>query len=151
SGAGFTCTNTPLTAQCTASSFAVGPGTIIVNTTAPNQGGVWTLNANIGAATPDPVPANNSSSGNVTVNAVSDMAVLKAANGAVVAGANASYTIDVKNLGPSDATGVVVNDVPGAGLTFVSVSGGGCASFPCTIGSMIAGSSIPLTATYAVS
>src|SRR5881397_405541 len=82
SGPGFTCTNTVSTATYTNPSVASGSSpTITVNSTAPNQGGLWTMNANVSSTTGDPVPGNNSNSGSVNVNAISDMAVLKTLSG----------------------------------------------------------------------
>ncbi len=150
SGPGFTCTNTATTVSCVNGSIAaLSSATITVNSTAPNLGGVWTMNASVTVAA-DPVPGNNSNSGSVVVNPVSDIAVLKLLLGALVAGQNATYSIDLTNNGPSDATNIVIDDPTPAGLTLTSLSGSGCAAFPCTIGSLVAVSSTTLTATYSV-
>ncbi|MCK8481384.1 DUF11 domain-containing protein, partial [Psychroserpens algicola] len=49
-----------------------------------------------------------------------------------------TYTLVVSNAGPATANNVVVNDVP-TNLTITGVSGGGCTTFPCTIGSIAPG------------
>ena len=43
----------------------------------------------------------------------------------VVAGSNVTYTINVQNLGPNDATGVSMSDPLPAQMTFVSLTGPG--------------------------
>jgi uncharacterized repeat protein (TIGR01451 family) len=146
---GFACTFTSSTAQCTAASLPVGPSTITVNTTAPNQAGMLTIGANIGSSTFDPNSGNNSGSGSVIVNALADIAVSKNGPSTASPGATITYTIDVKNFGPSDATGVVLNDPTPARLTFLSATGA-CTSFPCTIGLMPAGQISSVQATYKV-
>lgn len=52
--------------------------------------------------------------------------------GPFVVGQLVTYTIDVSNAGPSDATNVVVTDTP-ANLEIVSVTGADCTELPCTI------------------
>jgi uncharacterized repeat protein (TIGR01451 family) len=69
----------------------------------------------------DQNPANDQAS--VSLNAIpsADLQVTKgASNPAPAVGANVTYTVTVRNNGPSPATSVVVNDTLPAGLTFVS-------------------------------
>ncbi|MCC6931569.1 MAG: DUF11 domain-containing protein [Gemmatimonadaceae bacterium] len=55
-----------------------------------------------------------------------DLTIAKAAGGAFVVGSNASYTLDVSNVGTGSTTGAItVTDVIPAGLTYVSASGTG--------------------------
>src|SRR5260370_26556987 len=108
------------------------------------------LNANITSSTTDLVPANNSGSASVTVTAIADVKVLKALSGALIAGQNATYTITVGNNGPSDAANVQVSDTTPPGLTFVSNSGACSTPFPCSLGTLTAGSSVTITTTYSV-
>jgi uncharacterized repeat protein (TIGR01451 family)/fimbrial isopeptide formation D2 family protein len=96
------------------------------------------------AATP---PARCSDTVEVDVESTSaDLAVVKnlTTAGPYTVGQTVSYTITVTNNGPSDATGVEVNDVPD-NLTITSVSGGGCGSFPCTLGDLAEGASVVIT------
>jgi uncharacterized repeat protein (TIGR01451 family) len=88
------------------------PGTPIANT------------ATVSSPTPDPTPANNSSTATVLVpTGVADVAVTKTVdNAAPAVGTNVTFTITASDLGPSDATGVVVTDVLPSGLTFVSAA-----------------------------
>jgi len=151
SGPGFSCSNTASTATCTIASLASGSSpTITVNATAPNQGGPWTMNANVTSTTGDPASGNNSSSGTVTVNSVYDIGVVKTLIGSAVAGQSATYTITVGNSGPSNAGSITVDDTPGPGLTFIDASGSGCGGFPCTISSLAAGANTTITAQYGV-
>ncbi|MCT7951391.1 DUF11 domain-containing protein, partial [Ancylothrix sp. C2] len=72
---------------------------------------------------PDPNPNNNQDS--VTVPATgADLSLAKTANVANPrVGDTISYTLTLRNSGPSNATGVQVTDRLPAGLTFVSASG----------------------------
>src|SRR5256712_4015080 len=56
----------------------------------------------------------------------------------------------VANSGPSDASAVAVGDVTPAGLTFVWTAGACTAAFPCALGTVPAGASRVITATFAV-
>jgi large repetitive protein len=68
----------------------------------------------------DPVPGNNSASATVSPQRA-DLAVLKTVNNpAPNVGQNVTFTITVTNNGPNAATGVALNDLLPAGLTYVS-------------------------------
>jgi uncharacterized repeat protein (TIGR01451 family) len=56
---------------------------------------------------------------------IGDLAAFKTGATNVFATSNLTYTITVTNLGPTQATNVVVNDTLPAGVSFVSASGGG--------------------------
>src|ERR1700736_647969 len=67
--------------------------------------------------------ANDSASDSTTITSQADIGVSKtASSGSVLVGTNVDFTILVVNLGPSNATGVVLTDQPPAGLTFVSAN-----------------------------
>ncbi|WP_237722831.1 hypothetical protein [Singulisphaera acidiphila] len=77
------------------------------------------------SAVPDPDSSNNSASTSVSPR-VTDLAITKTVNNpAPFLGDNVVFTLSVLNNGPSAATGVVVQDLLPAGLTFVSASGNG--------------------------
>jgi len=106
---------------------------------------------------PDPDPSDNSSSATVLVQRRSDLKVTKTvAPNPVTAGAQAVFTIQVDNLGPSDAGPVTVTDVLPAGLTHVSNTGScNTASLPtitCNVGTVAAGgfTSVQITVQVAV-
>jgi len=103
-----------------------------------------------GPAGSDPAPGNNSATDNDTViEQEADLSITKDDDVDPPApGANVTYTIEVENLGPSDAANVVVTDNLPAELTLVSTSG--CAEDPagaptCTLGTIAAGSSASYT------
>lgn len=71
----------------------------------------------------DPVLLNNSDEEPTLVLPQIDLAIEKTATPeAVVAGQQLTYTLVVTNLGPSNATGVTVEDTLPAGVTFVSAT-----------------------------
>ena len=80
-----------------------------------------------------------------TVNTQADLEITKSDSAdPVVAGSTLTYTVEVANLGPSDALDVVVTDTLPMGVTFVSTSG--CTEDPngvgtCTLGTVAADSS----------
>jgi uncharacterized repeat protein (TIGR01451 family) len=96
--------------------------TIVVTVTAP--GGITLTNtAFVVASTPDPTPANNTSSATSTVSPApggADLSVVKTAPATVASGSNMTYNISVHNGGPLAATGVIVSDAIPTGTTFVS-------------------------------
>ena len=78
------------------------------------------------AATPDWTPANNHASREVTVRAVSDLALtLTDAPDPVLAASPLSYTAQVMNAGPSTASGVQVSLTLPAGVRFDQALGDG--------------------------
>jgi uncharacterized repeat protein (TIGR01451 family) len=109
-----------------------------------------TNGASVSATSVDPNPANNGSSATATAQASADVRVTKTGPATVVAGTSITYEIMIANLGPSDAQGVVLADPTPSGLTFVSASAPCAAGFPCTLGSLTAGTHRIVTATFAV-
>jgi uncharacterized repeat protein (TIGR01451 family) len=98
-------------------------GTIISNT------------ATVSSATPDPDLTNNSATETTRVSAPDpDLAVtMSGSPDPVRAGGNITYAITVRNAGPADAAGVVLDDPLPAGTTFVSLgaaSGWTCSTPP---------------------
>ena len=110
----------------------------------------------------DSNPNNNSASVSADVDRVVDIAVTKTASATTVtAGSGAGnlvYTVTARNNGPSNASGVTVNDMNvltanlPAGMTFVSATGSGTSTFNSTtgiwtIGNLATGGSQVLTVT----
>ena len=72
---------------------------------------------------PDPNPANNVASVTLNGAGTADVAVAKAiSTTAPPLGGTVTFTVTAKNLGPSGATGVVVNDPLPSGLSLVSAT-----------------------------
>jgi uncharacterized repeat protein (TIGR01451 family) len=139
------------TATCSLGTIGSGVSTSIqLAVTAPSQPGSMSLAATVSSSTTDLNSANDTASQSTTVTALSDLAITKTLVGALGAGSNATYTITVQNLGPSDATGISVADATPAGLTFVSNTGACTTPFPCGIGLLTSGSTATITSTYAV-
>lgn len=102
--------------------------------------------ATVGAQQVDPNPTNNTGSDDVVVGGA-DLQVtkVKKSPASVVSGSTVVYEVKVKNLGPSDATGVVLSDSLPAGLTNVSTDKSECAvaspTISCVIGNLATGAS----------
>lgn len=78
-----------------------------------------------------------------------DLAIVKTANGAFMAGHNGTFDIAVTNTGVTDALAVVVTDTLPAGVALVSAtpSQGGCpgtSPVTCNLGTIGAGSSVTI-------
>jgi uncharacterized repeat protein (TIGR01451 family) len=80
-----------------------------------------------------------------------DLAITKTAPASVVAGELLTYSLNVINHGPSNATNVVVTDTLPAGTTFLTSSIPCTAAGTCTIGNLASGASISFTITVRVS
>ncbi len=70
----------------------------------------------------DPNPASNSATDTDTIGQQADLSVAKSAPSNATAGVDISYTLDVTNGGPSDASSVDVVDPVPVSTTFVSAS-----------------------------
>ena len=104
----------------------------------------------------------NTDTDTVPLTAQADLAIAKARSGALEAGRDVTYTLNVSNLGPSTSRGpITVTDVVPAGTTFVSASGTGwtcpadgaaVSTVTCTrAGDLLAGQAAPqITLTLAV-
>ena len=102
----------------------------------------------------DPYLANNTAAKSTTVVAEADLRLSKLdAPDPVRAGGELVYTLEVENLGPSDASVVAVFDVLPGQTTLVSSSG--CAEDPsgaptCSLGTLVAGATAQATLVVAV-
>jgi uncharacterized repeat protein (TIGR01451 family) len=118
--------------------------TIVVT---PTAAGTLTNTSSVSGNETDPTPADNSLSQTTavtTTTVVADLVVSGSAPASVVLGQNVTYTLTVRNGGPSVATGVRLIDVLPAGVTFVSATGGvtpvnGALTIP--LGNLAAGAS----------
>ncbi|ADB52439.1 DUF11 domain-containing protein [Conexibacter woesei] len=100
---------------------------------------------------PNPPPVRATSSVSVPARPEADLSIVKTASpGVATPGRSLTYTLTVRNDGPSDAIAVVVSDPLPAGLTFVSASAGCSAAgqdVTCTRASLAAGETATFTVT----
>ena len=144
----FTCSGTGASSSCTTPSLASGTTTITVIGKA-GASGTMMLNAAITSTTGDPTPGSESASQATAINAT-DVAITKSGPSTAAPNATITYTIVVTNIGPMNATSVVVNDTPPARLTFVSNSGACTTNFPCNVGPLGVGQSATILAKFKV-
>src|SRR5262249_50321108 len=95
-------------------------------------------------------PSSNSATDTDDLTPSANLSITKAGPPVVVPGNPVQYTLTVTNDGPSAAADVVVTDPTPPGLTFVSAAGACTGAFPCNIGSLAAGASRTITATFLV-
>jgi uncharacterized repeat protein (TIGR01451 family) len=125
-------------------------GSITSTYTIPaNYTGVTIANtATISATENDPNSGDNSSTANTNVAQPADVFITKTGPTSASPGQNVTYTITVTNGGPASAGGVTVSDPAPAGTTFVSNSGACTTAFPCSLGTMTAGQTATINATF---
>ena len=107
-----------------------------------------TVTAPAGAVDED--STNNTATSSVSLTPSADLQITKAGPATAVAGTNVVYTITVTNAGPSDAASVTLTDPTPLGLTFVSNAGDCTTAFPCALGTVAAGATRTITATFAI-
>ena len=102
-----------------------------VTVTAPASGTLLNIAAS-SSATTDPTRATTTAPQRRRVSprrvSATDVVTTKTGPASATIGSSFSYAITVQNAGPVNALGVVVTDTLPAGLTFVSVTGGGTLS-----------------------
>jgi uncharacterized repeat protein (TIGR01451 family) len=124
-GAGWLCQAIGQQVTCVAASLAIGTApAIAIAATAPGSDGTATETSSISASTIDPVPGNNSASETTAIDAPSDLALALTGPLSVPAHAALTYTIGITNLGPRDATNLVVTDrLPDGNVLFLGAGG----------------------------
>jgi uncharacterized repeat protein (TIGR01451 family) len=97
---------------------------LVATATGPAGTKVTNTATRTASSPPDLNPSNDSASVDVTpVAPTADIAVTKSVDIATpVIGDNVTFTVTAQNLGPLDATGVVVTDLLPSGLNFVSAT-----------------------------
>jgi uncharacterized repeat protein (TIGR01451 family) len=129
---------------CETSQMVIGAApAITIVTSAPGVDGSITATSVISSATTDPASANNAASQATVVNAPSDLALaLSASPSPVPAASTLTYTIGITNLGPRDATNLVVtNRLPDGDVLFLGASGIG---WTCALAGQIVTCTRPL-------
>lgn len=130
--------------------------TVTLNVTAGASAVGNSINsATVAAVETDNDPSNNTDTASVAVTAVVDLVIDKTSPTSVIAGQTLTYTFNVSNNGPANATGVTIVDTLPAGVTFASGTGG---TFYATtpgqvsiaVGNLSSGASTTLTLTVNV-
>ncbi|WP_053956604.1 DUF7507 domain-containing protein [Inediibacterium massiliense] len=128
-----------------------GTVTILIRGTVdPSCTGTITNTARVDGTTPDPDPTNNETTIVTPIETSADLSIVKTANPApVVAGEEATYTIEVTNEGPSDAQNVTLTDAIPACILNPEFSIDGGVTFspwvsPYNIGSLAAGVTVTI-------
>ncbi|MEM8961372.1 MAG: hypothetical protein AAGD38_07845 [Acidobacteriota bacterium] len=98
----------------------------------------------------DPFPSNNAATDTTDLTASADLALIKTGPAMAASGGMLVYTLEVTNLGPSDAAAVVLDDPTPAGLSFVSATDPCTGGFPCMLGTVTAGTTETITVTFDV-
>ncbi len=114
------------TASCSLGDLGVGTATVTIVGSIPAAFVGTSLSNTASAISPtaDPGVYSNSASVNTTVNQKADLEMLKSVSpSTLIPGAGVTYTLTVKNRGPSDAQAVVVTDNIPADVTLTSYPG----------------------------
>jgi uncharacterized repeat protein (TIGR01451 family) len=112
------------------------------------SGASLTDTASVSSSTTDSNLANNTASFTSTVAASADLAITNTGPASASAGQAITYTLSVRNNGPSDAQNVSVSDMLPSGETFLSASvgsGSGTSYASGNLGTLAAGSSTSIT------
>ncbi|MCX6187917.1 MAG: hypothetical protein NTU43_13170, partial [Bacteroidetes bacterium] len=152
--AGYTLVSaTPSTGSWTSPNWTIGnlanggSATLTVVATV-NASGSYSNTATISGNKADPTSGNNTSTVTPVPVPQADLAIVKTVNNSTPnVGSNVTFTLTASNNGPSNATGVSVNDAIAAGYTLVSAtpSTGSWTSPNWTIGNLTNGGSATLT------
>jgi uncharacterized repeat protein (TIGR01451 family) len=92
-------------------------GTVMVD-----QGTTISNTAEVRGSTEDPDPKNNQASADVNALPQADLQLKKSASDVIYRYQVLTYSLEIKNLGPSKAAKIQVNDPLPDGLTFISAS-----------------------------
>jgi uncharacterized repeat protein (TIGR01451 family)/fimbrial isopeptide formation D2 family protein len=130
--AGWTCNLVAASEVCTDPSGLANGGTDTLSMTVALASSVTVASlsntATIGSPTSDPDPANNSSTDVAGTTRSADVSIVKLLTSTLVAGQNATYSLQVANAGPSDAAAALtVTDTLPGNEGYVSATGTGWA------------------------
>ncbi|MBB2987761.1 DUF7507 domain-containing protein [Terracoccus luteus] len=153
-----TCTVTGTSLGCRLGDLAPGGSATVTVTAVLDAGLTGSLSntATVGSATADPVPGNDTATASGTTAPSADVSVTKTLTPeAPIPGAAVSYTVQVRNAGPSTASGVVVTDPLDAAITQVTATvddGSTCAlaadnTLSCPVGSVAPGGQVTVSVT----
>lgn len=126
SGTGWSCGFASGDVTCTTSSLPVGAApALTIQLVAPNMSTTVLNTVSVASVTNDPMMANNTAVASTSVDASADLALTLAATPEPVAAQSTlTYTINVTNNGPRDATTVsVTNRLPDGNVVFQNATG----------------------------
>ena len=108
--------------------------------------------ASVAGDQPDPTPANNTASSSTAVGRTpsADIGVVKTGPATAAPGSTVTYSLVVTNHGPDDAANVSLADPVPAGLAFASATAPCAGGFPCSLGTLNAGASVSVSATFSI-
>ncbi|MFN8666215.1 MAG: hypothetical protein U0164_03335 [Gemmatimonadaceae bacterium] len=159
-GSGWSCSAVGQAVSCTnAGPIAAGATSTITLTVAVAPSAPSSVTNTATVTTPgDANAGNNTASDPTTIASGVDLSISKTSTSPMTVGQNATYLLDVTNVGPGTTTGAItVTDILPAGLTYVSATGAGFActatgqTVTCTApGPMTVGQSVGITLTVAV-
>jgi uncharacterized repeat protein (TIGR01451 family) len=151
-----TCVHVAGVVTCDLGGLASGSSTsvaiVVAVPSATAHGALLTNTASVSASEPDPQMNNNAAAQTTGVIRRADLEITKTDGpDPVLAGGHLTYTLSVRNNGPSDASGVVVADALPAGVAFVSSTPGSpdCTEaggvVTCSLGGLVSGASATIT------
>jgi uncharacterized repeat protein (TIGR01451 family) len=152
-GPGWTCTVTAPNVSCgRADALAAGAAwpPISVTVSVLQSAASSLTNTAAVAGGGDITPGNDTATDVVPVVSSADVSIVKTGPANAIPGTNVAYTLVVTNNGPSDAQAVFVADPTPVNLSFVSNSGACATPFPCSLGTVPAGGTRTITATFAI-
>src|SRR5262249_8909481 len=139
-----TCSGTA-TVSCNLGTIASSGSATITIAVAPTAAGTISNTASLSSTTADPNSGNNTASTSTIVGTSADLSITKTGSpNPALAGTPVTYTLMVRNDGPSPAVAVTVIDTLPAGVSFGSSSTSvgtcsGAATVTCNLGSVAAG------------
>lgn len=124
--AGWSCGAVGQVVTCErAADLPAGASAVLGLTVLADGAGTYQNSAVVTSSTPDPVPANNDATDQVTVLNQADLSLVKTQTGGLFVGSSFGFTLAITNAGPSDAAGpLTVVDTWPAGLQFTTASAG---------------------------
>lgn len=138
------CSEASGTVTCDLGDFANGQSKQRQIVVQPTQAGLITNTASVSAGEPDPAAGNNTDTEQTQVNEP-DLSITKSDSpDPVTANQNLTYTIQVANAGPANATNVQITDDLPAGVNFVSATAGcseASGTVTCNAGHLVNGQS----------